>query len=829
MLRAHYLHPIAILSATISTICCAQDQSKDTQDQSGAKHFHDSRPDLRPFIFKQGTPPPPGPGTPRSPKYFNPDPGRWDQVPDDEAPPPPTIPPKKPAGGAPPPPPGPVDPNKVTFGVDESVTNTSQTFVAPGETPSGPGYKFTPVPFGLALPRKDVQERPVIDERWEYPEYEMGKKGEGLLPYAKPMPDRWMINFPRWQRYQDNSIEAPYQYDTPRLFHPYEQSTLKGDVPIIGEDIFLKLTVEDLALFEFRKLPTPSGLSAATPNESEFFGRGNSFLINNDLSITAVMFKGETAFKPVNWAITVRGDYNQNWIGVQELNQLDPDPRGPDFPSGEDKSQPNTGKIQALSTQSDNLNPQQGIPGNFKSNVNPGDVFNYLAGKLQPLGNASYLQRIDPNSTTPVGQSGKKSNNPKDLGAEDRYTERYRESFALQEAFVEIHFSDLSNNYDFISSRSGIQPFVSDFRGFIFSDTNLGFRVFGNLDNNKLQYNFAYFNMLEKDTFSGLNTFDSRHQNIFIANVYRQDFIWLGYTTQFSFHANFDDGGVHYDREGFLTRPAPIGTVLTNDNSATDKLRGESINTYYLGWAGDGHIGKLNIDHAFYQVFGEDSMNPIAGKRQFINAQMAALELSLDRDWIRFKLSGFYASGDKNPTDNTARGFDSIQDNPFFIGGPFSWYSHQGFNLAGTSVSLKQRDSLVPDLRTSKTEGQSNFVNPGAFIVGLGTDADITPKLKGFLNVNYIWLAETDSVRLALLSNHVSNALGLDASFGFKYRPLLTDNIIISAGVGFFFPGTGYKDIYRKNTEPEPGLGSQDAGKVDDYLYNAFFTVELVY
>ena len=59
------------------------------------------------------------------------------------------------------------------------------------------------------------------------------------------------------------------------------------------------------------------------------------------------------------------------------------------------------------------------------------------------------------------------------------------------------------------------------------------------------------------------------------------------------------------------------------------------------------------------------------------------------------------------------KGFDSILDNPFFIGGPFSWYVHQGFNLAGTAVNLKQRDSLIPNLRTSKTEGQSNFVNPG--------------------------------------------------------------------------------------------------------------------
>ena len=84
---------------------------------------------------------------------------------------------------------------------------------------------------------------------------------------------------------------------------------------------------------------------------------------------------------------------------------------------------------------------------------------------------------------------------------------------------------------------------------------------------------------------------------------------------------------------------------------------------------------------------------------------------------------------------------------------------HQGFNLGGTSVNFKQRDSLVIDLRTSKSEGQSNFVNPGAIILGYGNDADITPKLKAFLNVNYIWMMETEPIRQVLLTNHASNEI----------------------------------------------------------------------
>ena len=41
----------------------------------------------------------------------------------------------------------------------------------------------------------------------------------------------------------------------------------------------------------------------------------------------------------------------------------------------------------------------------------------------------------------------------------------------------EIKLFDVNKNYDFVSVRAGIQPFVSDFRGFIFSDNNLGLLV----------------------------------------------------------------------------------------------------------------------------------------------------------------------------------------------------------------------------------------------------------------------------------------------------------------------------------------------------------------
>ena len=66
---------------------------------------------------------------------------------------------------------------------------------------------------------------------------------------------------------------------------------------------------------------------------------------------------------------------------------------------------------------------------------------------------------------------------------------RFDYALGVQEAFLDYHFVNTSYRYDFYSIRVGIQPFNLDFRGFLFQDSNLGFRLFGNRDNNRWQFN----------------------------------------------------------------------------------------------------------------------------------------------------------------------------------------------------------------------------------------------------------------------------------------------------------------------------------------------------
>ena len=403
-----------------------------------------------------------------------------------------------------------------------------------------------------------------------------------------------------------------------------------------------------------------------------------------------------------------------------------------------------------------------------------------------------------------------------------RGTNRTDWHVSLEEAFAEVKLADVNANYDFVSVRAGIQPFASDFRGFIFSDNNLGARVFGALDNNRLQYNAAYFSMLEKDTNSGLNRFDTRHQNVYIANVFRQDFLTKGYTIQGSFHFNDDRRSIEFDRNGFLVRPALIGDVAPH-----------AIKVGYVGVSGDGHVGRLNLSHSYYFAFGHDERNLIAGKRVDVRSNMAAVEASMDRDYLRFKGSFFWAEGDKNPTDNRGTGFDAIFDDPNFAGGQFSFWVRNGIRLTQTGVGLVQPNSLLPSLRSSKIQGQANFVNPGIFIYNAGADVELTQRVKAVFNVNYLRFHRTEPLEYVLFQNRIRHDIGFDYSVGVAYRPLLINNLTLTFGAATLQTGRGFRDIFTdRSRNCPPGVGDfcePDVISPKKMLYSLFGQLKLIF
>ena len=363
--------------------------------------------------------------------------------------------------------------------------------------------------------------------------------------------------------------------------------------------------------------------------------------------------------------------------------------------------------------------------------------------------------------------------------------------FGVQEAFAEVHLRNLSDRYDFDSVRVGIQPFISDFRGFVFNDLAFGVRLFGNRDNNQWQYNLGWLRRLEKDTNSGLNDISRRWRDddTFVANLFRQDWPVPGHTTQATVLLNLNREGRQgdfYDRNGFQVRPAVIGDVRPHDYTVA-----------YFGLSGDGHFGRWNLTTSTYLALGHASNDPIAQRRQRIAAGFAAAELSRDIDWIRLRATGLYASADHDPFDGRSTGFDAIFENPQIAGADTSFWIRQAVPLiGGGGVALSGRNGVLPSLRSSKDQGQSNFVNPGLLLLGLGADLDLTPQWRLLGNVSWLQFGDTRVLQVLRNQGGISRQLGIDLSVAVQYRPFMTQNLVFNASLAWLQPGAGYRQLF---------------------------------
>jgi hypothetical protein len=373
-----------------------------------------------------------------------------------------------------------------------------------------------------------------------------------------------------------------------------------------------------------------------------------------------------------------------------------------------------------------------------------------------------------------------------------RDSERLDHFLGVQEAFVDYHFSQFdTDRFDFISIRAGIQPFQSDFRGFLFNDQQLGVRLFGSRDNNRFQFNLGAFWRLEKDTNSGLNSVVKplRDDFVFVANAYRQDFLIPALTSQFTvvYNMNREADDIEIDDNGFPVRPALLGT-----------LRGREYDVVYLGYNADGRVGRVNLTGSFYWALGEDRNSFFTDRPANINAQFAAVEASYDRDWMRFRLSGAYASGDSDPFDDTEGGFDAIFENPVFAGADTSYWIRQTIPFAGggRAIAVNGRNGLLNSLRSSKEQGQSNFNNPGLILVGAGADFDLTPQFRLSANANHLWFENTSNLEVLRNEGSIPREIGYDLSAAAIWRPKANQNLVFRLSAAALVAGDGFQDLF---------------------------------
>ena len=409
-------------------------------------------------------------------------------------------------------------------------------------------------------------------------------------------------------------------------------------------------------------------------------------------------------------------------------------------------------------------------------------VLNYNVSKVEEV----RALRIDPRSGT-------------------RRTDHFA---AIQEAFVDYEYNIASEYFDFDDIRVGIQPFISDFRGFLFQDQPVGIRFFGSRESNRWQYNLAWFRRIDKDTNSGLNDIGKplRKDDVFVANLFRQDFLVPGFTLQGTVihNINRETADAFLDNNGFQIRPAIFGDV-----------RPHKYNVTYLGASGDGHFGRWNTTASLYYAAGRDDRNPFSQQPADISAFYGVGEVSRDFDWIRVRGTALYASGDKNPYDGKETGFDAILENPQIAGADTSFWIRQAVPLiGGGGVALSGRNGVLASLRSSKDQGQSNFTNPGVALIGIGADFDISPRWRVIGNLNQLWFANTTVLSVLRNQGNIDRNLGTDISAAVQYRPLFTQNIVLNASAAALVAGKGLKQLY-----------DADSGKTQySILFNVLLT-----
>ena len=79
---------------------------------------------------------------------------------------------------------------------------------------------------------------------------------------------------------------------------------------------------------EIRRTPSGNNVSSADPNSNNFFGRPESFSLNETIQVSFEIFKGETVFKPRTWAIKISPTFSvPNYLNARENGIVNVDVR----------------------------------------------------------------------------------------------------------------------------------------------------------------------------------------------------------------------------------------------------------------------------------------------------------------------------------------------------------------------------------------------------------------------------------------------------------------------------------------------------------------------
>lgn len=329
----------------------------------------------------------------------------------------------------------------------------------------------------------------------------------------------------------------------------------------------------------------------------------------------------------------------------------------------------------------------------------------------------------------------------------------------LLEAFGEAKLFDVgASSFDFTSARFGVQAFASDFNGLIFNDINLGGRLFGEVGRNRYRWTLAGFSQRQKSPGNGI-TFDSGDQTVLIGNIVIEDFLTPGFLGAFSAHAALDQS-----------------------------VPGNDLRVVHLGFTSDGRMGRVAFNPTLYLAFGREAFNSVAQQEVSIRAFLAGLQLAYRRNWLNYRAALFVASGDDDPTDGNATGFDAVLDNVVLFGGAVS-------PVIGGALFGTRPNSFLPANRVGVQGSgtRANFVNPGMQLANAGVDAVVSPKV--FVGLNYNFFRFFDTAVFDAAGASVANELGHEVNAALRFRAFLDENVVFQLGGAALFPASGGRDL----------------------------------
>ena len=344
------------------------------------------------------------------------------------------------------------------------------------------------------------------------------------------------------------------------------------------------------------------------------------------------------------------------------------------------------------------------------------------------------------------------------------------DDYRLFETFGEVKLFEIGNTFDPTAIRVGLQGFNADFFGFIYNDVQPGARLFSEIARNQFKTNFAFFERLNQENLSALKEFKLRDHRIGVVNLEWDDFILPGFNI--------------------------LPTFVWSNDRAPGVVAGGQVDAFYLGFTTNGRVDRFNVNSAFYYVTGTTAKNTPNKDTEPIEAEFVFAQVAYPIAYWNPRFAIAWASGDNNPRDHVARGFDSAFDNVNFGGGQFSYLFGEKIQLGATTVF--RGNSIFPSLRGANATSQ--YVNPGVLALNAGVDVFITPKLTAEANYDYVRFDDTATLtalqKTKFKGREVSNEIGHEFNGGLTWKPLLNEQLILFGGGAVFLPEGAVKDLF---------------------------------